>query len=82
MKAMGFNKRSIDIVRGERFIGFRLGDRFHRFLLDRQNDVIAETEVRDIRTDCCHGPRHLVAQHRRCRCDVVGGEQEVRMTRS
>ncbi len=49
-------------------------------LRQRPHNVISDTEMRDIRTDCCHDPRDLVTQDRWRRNDVVSGEQEVRMT--
>jgi hypothetical protein len=49
-------------------------------LRERPDDVIADTDLRDIRTGCSHDSRDLVTQHHRCRHDVVRGEQEVRVT--
>jgi hypothetical protein len=51
-------------------------------LRERPHDVIADTDLRDVRTDCSRDPRDLVPQHCGCRHDVVRGEQEVRMTQA
>jgi hypothetical protein len=74
-------QRGLGVLALERAAGEASGTRSAR-LRKRPDDVIADTDVRDIRTDGCHDPCDLVAQHRRCRCDVVGGEQEVRMTKA
>jgi hypothetical protein len=50
----------------------RLGESSH--------DVIADVHVQDIRSDRSHDSRDLVAQYRRCRHNVVRGEQDVRVT--
>ena len=49
-------------------------------LRERCHDVIADADLRDVWTDCGHDRRDLVTQHRGCRHDVVGGEQQVRVT--
>ena len=49
-------------------------------LRKRPNDVIADVDVRDVRANGGHDSRDLVPQHRGCGHDVVGGEQEVRVT--
>jgi hypothetical protein len=48
-------------------------------LHQRPYDVISDTELPDIGSDCCHDSRDLVTQNRGCRHDIVSGEQEVRM---
>jgi hypothetical protein len=42
--------------------------------------VIADLELRDVRTCCRHEPRDLMAQHRRRRRDIVSGEEQVGVT--
>jgi hypothetical protein len=49
-------------------------------LRERPYDVIADVDLCDVGTNLGRDPRNLVAQHRRCRCDVVSGEQEVGVT--
>jgi hypothetical protein len=49
-------------------------------LRQRPYDVISDTELRDIRTDCCNDPRYLVTQHGWYGHNIVSSEQEVRMT--
>ena len=51
-------------------------------LSERPDDVIADVDVRDVGTDRSHDPRDLVTQHRRCRRDIVRGEQEVRVAQA
>ena len=43
------------------------------------NDVIPDLELRDLGTNCRHGPRDLVAIHGGCGEDGVCGEQHVGM---
>ena len=43
------------------------------------DDVIADVELRDVRTDGSHDPRDLVTEHRGRRHEVMRGEQEVRV---
>jgi len=47
------------------------------FLTDH---VISDAELRDVRSNLCHNPCNLVAQHGWHRDDVVRGEQQVGMT--
>ena len=47
---------------------------------ERADDVIADTELRDIRANFRHNPGDLVAKHRRCREYRVLGEEQVRVT--
>ncbi len=49
-------------------------------LRERPDDVISDTELRDVGTDCSHDSRDLVAEHRRRRNDVVRGEEQVGVT--
>ena len=42
--------------------------------------MITNTELRDVGTDLSDDSRHLVAEHRRRRNDVVRGEQQVGVT--
>jgi hypothetical protein len=51
-------------------------------LRERPYDVIADMDLRDVRTCCCNDPRDLMTQNRRRRRDIVIGEQEVRMTQA
>ena len=51
-------------------------------LRERPDDVISNTELRDVGTDLSHDSRNLVAEHRRRRRDVVRGEQQVGMTQA
>ncbi len=46
-------------------------------LRERTNNVISDTEMRDIRTDCCHDPRDFVTQYRWRRHDIVSGEEQI-----
>ena len=43
-------------------------------LRERAYDVISDTDLRDIGTDCGHDPRDLVTKHRGCRNEIVSGE--------
>jgi hypothetical protein len=49
-------------------------------LRQRPYDVISDTDLRDIGTDCGHDPRDLVTKHRWQWNDIVSSEQKVRMT--
>jgi hypothetical protein len=49
-------------------------------LRESPHDVIADVDLCDVRTNLGHDPRNLVTQHRRYRCDIVSGEQEVGVT--
>jgi hypothetical protein len=44
-------------------------------------DVIADSDLGDVGTDCSHDPRNLVTQHRRHRNDIVSSEQQVGVTK-
>ena len=47
---------------------------------ERTYDVISDTELRDVRTDCSHDPRDLVTKHRRRWNEIVSSEQHVGVT--
>jgi hypothetical protein len=49
-------------------------------LRERAHDVIADTELRDLRANFRHTPGDLVAKHGRCREYRVRSEEQVGMT--
>jgi hypothetical protein len=49
-------------------------------LREETHDVIADADLCDVGADGSHDPRDFVAQDRRCRDEVVRGEQKVGVT--
>jgi hypothetical protein len=49
-------------------------------LRERAYDVISDTDLRNIGTDCGRDPRDLVTEHRGCRNEIVSGEEQVGVT--
>jgi hypothetical protein len=49
---------------------------------EKPHDVIADVDLRDVRAHSRRDSRDLVTKHRGCRDEVMGGEQEIRVTKA